>query len=83
MQAVALGAAVQAGIYEGQVTDLMVIDVWQAALMRAYAKQVDKERRAAERAAARAAGNDEVAAEDETDEESEDSTDDDWDGEVE
>ncbi|PSC71655.1 molecular chaperone [Micractinium conductrix] len=37
-QAVALGAAVQAGIYEGQVSDLMVMDVWQASLMRAFAK---------------------------------------------
>eukprot|EP00887_Chlorella_sp_A99_P001468 scaffold8.g1468.t1 len=46
--AVALGAAVQAGIYEGQVADLMVMDVWQAALMRAYARQAERERRAAE-----------------------------------
>ncbi|KAL4457798.1 hypothetical protein ABPG75_012663 [Micractinium tetrahymenae] len=37
--AVALGAAVQAGIYEGQVSDLMVMDVWQASLMRAFAQQ--------------------------------------------
>lgn len=36
--AVALGAAVQAGIFEGSVTDLMVMDVWQASLMRAFAK---------------------------------------------
>ncbi|KAL4443054.1 hypothetical protein ABPG77_008545 [Micractinium sp. CCAP 211/92] len=36
--AVALGAAVQAGIYEGQVSDLMVMDVWQASLMRAFAQ---------------------------------------------
>ena len=40
----ALGAAVQAGIYDGQVSDLMVIDVWQASLMRAFARQVEKER---------------------------------------
>lgn len=39
MQAVALGAAVQAGILEGQVSDVMVLDVWQANLMRAFAKQ--------------------------------------------
>lgn len=35
----ALGAAVQAGILEGQVSDVMVLDVWQASLMRAFAKQ--------------------------------------------
>ena len=45
--AVALGAAVQAGIYEGQVSDLMVMDVWQASLMRAYARQVAAEQAAA------------------------------------
>lgn len=39
MQAVALGAAVQAGILEGQVSDVMVMDVWQANLMRALAQQ--------------------------------------------
>lgn len=39
LQAVALGAAVQAGILEGQVSDVMVLDVWQATLMRAFAKQ--------------------------------------------
>ena len=39
LQAVALGAAVQAGILEGQVSDVMVLDVWQASLMRAFAKQ--------------------------------------------
>lgn len=38
--AVAMGAAVQAGIYEGQLSDLMVMDVWQATLMRAYAQQL-------------------------------------------
>ena len=41
--AVALGAAVQAGIYEGQVSDLMVMDVWQASLMRALATVVAAE----------------------------------------
>lgn len=40
--AVAYGAAVQAGIYEGSVQDLMIIDVWQASLMRAYAKLVQE-----------------------------------------
>lgn len=35
----ALGAAVQAGILEGQVSDVMVLDVWQANLMRAFARQ--------------------------------------------
>ena len=39
LQAVALGAAVQAGIYEGIVADAGVVDVWQAALGRALAKQ--------------------------------------------
>ena len=39
MQAVALGAAVQAGIYEGIVGDAGVVDVWQAALGRALAQQ--------------------------------------------
>ncbi|DBA67062.1 TPA: hypothetical protein ACH3X2_001393 [Trebouxia sp. C0005] len=38
-EAVALGAAVQAGILEGQVSDVMVLDVWQANLMRAFARQ--------------------------------------------
>ena len=37
LQAVALGAAVQAGIFEGTVNDLAVMDVWQAALCRAIA----------------------------------------------
>lgn len=50
--AVALGAAVQAGIYEGQLSDLMVMDVWQASLMRAYARQVAAEQEAAAAAAA-------------------------------
>ena len=43
VQAVALGAAVQAGILEGQVSNVMVMDIWQASLMRAYAKQRLKE----------------------------------------
>lgn len=29
----------QAGILEGQVSDVMVLNVWQASLMRAFAKQ--------------------------------------------
>jgi heat shock 70kDa protein 1/2/6/8 len=59
--AVALGAAVQAGIYEGQLSDLMVMDVWQASLMRAYAQQVAAEQEAAaagEELAFRDSGND-------------------------
>ncbi|KAF8073120.1 dnaK [Scenedesmus sp. PABB004] len=36
-EAVALGAAVQAGILQGQVEGLMVMDQWQASLMRALA----------------------------------------------
>jgi len=36
-QAVALGAAIQAGLYEGSVSGLMVMDIWQATLMRAVA----------------------------------------------
>ena len=39
MQAVALGAAVHAGILEGSVADIMVMDIWQASLLRALAKQ--------------------------------------------
>jgi molecular chaperone DnaK (HSP70) len=38
-QAVALGAAIQAGILDGQITDLFVMDVWQASLMRAFAQK--------------------------------------------
>jgi molecular chaperone DnaK len=41
--AVALGAAIQAGIYEGNVSDVMIMDVWQASLMRAYAAQLEKQ----------------------------------------
>eukprot|EP00889_Picochlorum_renovo_P000308 jgi/Picre1/27338/NNA_000307.t1 len=41
--AVALGAAVQAGIYEGNVSDVMIMDIWQASLMRAYATQLEKQ----------------------------------------
>ena len=41
--AVALGAAVQAGIYEGNVSDVMIMDIWQASLMRAYAAQIEKQ----------------------------------------
>jgi molecular chaperone DnaK len=37
VQAVALGAAVQAGVLEGSVSGVMVMDIWQAALMRALA----------------------------------------------
>ncbi|GAB4820667.1 hypothetical protein N2152v2_007713 [Parachlorella kessleri] len=44
--AVALGAAVQAGIYQGQVADLMVMDVWQASLMRALAQHMEQQRQA-------------------------------------
>jgi len=38
-EAVALGAAIQAGIYQGTVKDLMVLDPWKASLMRAFAKR--------------------------------------------
>ena len=37
-EAVALGAAVQAGILQGEVSDLMVMDQWQASLMRTLAE---------------------------------------------
>eukprot|EP00775_Hariotina_reticulata_P011055 gene11055-11210_t len=37
-EAVALGAAVQAGILQGDVSSLMVMDQWQASLMRALAQ---------------------------------------------
>ena len=36
-EAVALGAAVQAGVLQGQIKGLMVMDQWQASLMRALA----------------------------------------------
>ncbi|KAK9916972.1 hypothetical protein WJX75_009357 [Coccomyxa subellipsoidea] len=36
-EAVALGAAIQAGLYEGSVSGLMVMDIWQASLLRALA----------------------------------------------
>lgn len=36
--AVALGAAVYAGVLSGHISDLMVMEVWQAALMRALAE---------------------------------------------
>lgn len=39
MQAVALGAAIQAGLYDGLVSGVMVMDIWQATLMRAFATQ--------------------------------------------
>lgn len=39
MQAVAIGAALQAGVYDGLVSGLMVMDIWQATLMRAFATQ--------------------------------------------
>jgi heat shock protein 1/8 len=42
--AVALGAAAQAGVLEGSVSGLMVMDVWQASLMRAFAARLEKER---------------------------------------
>ena len=56
----------------------------QAALMRAYAQQIEKERRAEERAAARAAGGGAAADEegDGEDGESEGEGEDSWDGEV-
>ncbi|GBF90941.1 molecular chaperone [Raphidocelis subcapitata] len=37
-EAVALGAAVQAGILQGEVSELMVLDQWQASLMRSLAQ---------------------------------------------
>ena len=39
LQAVAIGAAIQAGIYDGLVSGVMVMDIWQATLMRAFATQ--------------------------------------------
>jgi len=38
-EAVAAGAAVQAGILDGQITGLYIMDVWQASLMRAFANK--------------------------------------------
>ena len=38
----AIGAAIQAGLYDGLVSGVMVMDIWQATLMRAFAtKQLD------------------------------------------
>ena len=43
VQAVAIGAAIQAGLYDGLVSGVMVMDIWQATLMRAFAtQQLDK-----------------------------------------
>ena len=43
MQAVAIGAAIQAGLYDGLVSGVMVMDIWQATLMRAFAtRQLDR-----------------------------------------
>ena len=39
LQAVAIGAAIQAGLYDGLVSGIMVMDIWQATLMRAFATQ--------------------------------------------
>lgn len=39
MQAVALGAAIQAGMLEGTLGDLMVMDPLQAGLLRALASR--------------------------------------------
>lgn len=39
LQAVAIGAAIQAGLYDGLVSGVMVLDIWQASLMRAFATQ--------------------------------------------
>jgi hypothetical protein len=40
VQAVAVGAAIRAAMLEGQLSDFMVLDVWQASLMRAFAGKV-------------------------------------------
>lgn len=42
-EAVALGAALQAGILDGALPDLMVMDVWQSRLLRAFAEARDRE----------------------------------------
>ena len=42
--AVAIGAAVQAGVFEGAISDVMIMDVWQASLMRAYATQIEEQK---------------------------------------
>ncbi|BDA40814.1 Chaperone protein dnaK [Coccomyxa sp. Obi] len=48
-EAVALGAAIQAGIYEGSVSGLMVMDIWQASLLRALAtKRLKDDKEAAQ-----------------------------------
>ena len=46
-EAVALGAALQAGALEGSVTDVETMEVWQAALMRALARKMAEDSGAA------------------------------------
>jgi molecular chaperone DnaK len=60
-EAVALGAAVQAGVLQGEVGDVMVLDQWQASLMRAAAQlalqqQGQQQQQGAEGGAAAAGG---------------------------
>ena len=38
-EVVAEGAAVQAGIFQGDINSLYVMDTWQASLMRAFAER--------------------------------------------
>ena len=42
-EAVALGAALQAGLLEGDVRDLVVLDVWKAAFGRALFESLVRE----------------------------------------
>lgn len=37
--AVALGAGIQAGIFQGEIEDVMIMDPWKASLMRAFASK--------------------------------------------
>jgi len=75
--AVALGAAVQAGVYEGDLPDVMVMEVWQATLMRAFATQLEK-RKAKEEGEAEGSKGD---RDDDDEEEGEEEEEDEWDDE--
>ena len=45
-EVVAEGAAIQAGIYQGEINNMYVMDTWQASLMRAIAlREVQKQKR--------------------------------------
>ena len=73
VQAVALGAAVQAGILEGSVANVMVMDIWQASLLRAFAGQQLRDA-ATPRDGAAVSTSEQNAADDEDDDDDSDSS---------